>query len=138
MQLGGHSGSCQSEPLKAHLGKSAALGPLGWEYTLTDRACSHQSPEISRVTLAHWTSPTEQEGRNGCMHMDVTFLLRLELLPSSPGSWITALKKGTLRIVFRSLGQEIRRMWEKRASFQDEERARCGVLASFSLKPEVS
>ena len=72
------------------------------------------------------------------MHMAVPFLLRLELLPSSPGSWITALKKGTLRIVFRSLGQEIRRMWEKRASFQDEERARCGVLVSFSLKPEVS
>ena len=32
--------------------------------------------------------------------MAVTFLLRLELLPSSPGSGITALKKGTLGSAF--------------------------------------
>ena len=34
------------------------------------------------------------------MHAAVAFLLRLELLPSSPDSGITALKMGTLRSAF--------------------------------------
>ncbi|XP_043342340.1 antiviral innate immune response receptor RIG-I-like [Cervus canadensis] len=61
--------------MKAHLGESVALVPLGQEYSLTDRVCSHQSPETSRETLAHQTSPTEQKGCKGCVHEAVTFLL---------------------------------------------------------------
>ena len=37
----------------------------------------------------------------------------------------------------RSLGEKIRRMWEMRASFGDEETASGGVLASLYLKQEV-
>ena len=69
--------------------------------------------------------------------MAVPYLLRLELLPSSPGSGITALKKVTPRSAFfRSQEQKLRRIWEKRASVR-EETASCGVLASLYLKQEV-
>ena len=81
--------------LNAHLEESVTLGPLVREYRLTDRVCCYQSPEISRDTLAHEMSPTEQKRCKGCVHVAVLFLLRLELLPSSLGSGITALKKGT-------------------------------------------
>ena len=37
----------------------------------------------------------------------------------------------------RTLGQEIHRMWEMRASLRDGETASCGVLFSLSLKQEV-
>ena len=47
--------------LKDHSGESVALEPLGREDRLTDRLCSHQSPEKSRETLAHQTSPTEHK-----------------------------------------------------------------------------
>ena len=40
-------------PWKAQPGKSVDLGPLGCEYRLRDRECSHQSPEISREALAY-------------------------------------------------------------------------------------
>ena len=56
------------------------------------------------------------------------------MIPSSPGSGITALQKGTLKVLFQVLGQEIRWMWEKRASFRDDETASCGVLANLYLK----
>ena len=39
--------------LKAHSGESVTLRPLGRVYRLTDKVCSHQSPEISRETLTH-------------------------------------------------------------------------------------
>ena len=70
----------------------------------------------------------------GFVYVAVPFLLRLEILPSSPGSGITALQKGTLKVLFQVLGQEIRWMWEKRASFRDDETASCGVLANLYLK----
>ena len=60
--------------LKAHLGESVNLGPLGWEYILTDRVCSHQNPEISRETLAHETSPAEQkDARDVCTWLYLSF-----------------------------------------------------------------
>ena len=57
--------------LKAHSRKSVALRTPGWVYRLTDKVCSHQSPEISRETLAHFASPTEEKGRKGCVHVAV-------------------------------------------------------------------
>ena len=59
--------------LKAHSRESVALGPLGREYRLTDRVCPHQSPEISRETLAHYTSPTEEKGFKSCVHVPLAF-----------------------------------------------------------------
>ena len=83
-----------------HSRDSVALGPLGQVCWLTDRVCSQQSPEFSRENLAHYSSPTEQRGHKRCVDVAVPFLLRVGLLPSSPGSGISALKKGTLRSAF--------------------------------------
>ena len=40
---------------------------------------------------------SKQKRHKGCVHVAASFLWRLELLPSSPGSGISALKKGTLK-----------------------------------------
>ena len=68
---------------------------------LVNRVCSHQSPEFSSENLAHYSSPTEQRGRKRCVDVAVPFLLRVGLLPITPRSGITALKKGTLRSTFQ-------------------------------------
>ena len=91
--MGGGSSYCPSEPLEGPLERTR----LGIQF---DRVCSHQSPEISRETLAHFASPTDQKGCKVCVHLALPFLLRLELLPSNQGSGITPLNKGTLRSVF--------------------------------------
>ena len=57
--------------LKAHSKESDTLRTLGWVYRLTDKVCSHQSPEISRETLAHFASPTEEKGHKGCVQVAV-------------------------------------------------------------------
>ena len=99
-QLCGYSLSYQAETLEGPPGRISRLGAPRSGINFNRQGTFPSEPRKFQETLAHLAYPTEQTRSKECVHVAVAFLFRLILLPSSPGSGITALKKGTLRSAY--------------------------------------
>ena len=90
-QLGGGSSSCPSEPLEGPLERISCPGALRLEIQLNRQVAFPSEPRNFQRDPGSLNLSYKANGCKGCVHVTVPFLLRLELLPSNPGSGITAL-----------------------------------------------
>ena len=135
-QLGGCSCSCQYEPLEGPLGRICRPGAPRLGIQFNRRGVFPSEPRNFQRDPGSLDLPCRAKGRQRMCARSCTFTFVLETLLSSPGSGITALKKGTLRSTFPGAwDRKFAWCWEREPpSVRRDSKLRCTCQPLFEVR----